>query len=287
MQNTNDHNKAIPVENLDVHVINSCNLKCFGCNHLTDYGYGGAFAAKELVEWIRPWKERLYFKRINLLGGEPLLNSNLKEICINYRKMFPPDQTKLRIVTNGILIKKCLWIKELIQKYQVHFLVSPHVITAGATNDARIGQVKEGLALLEKWAANTPGRIETRWAGPVDVKKRLNFQVFYQGSGKNIKPFEHNDMAGSKKHCTCKTLQLYKSRLYKCAPIAYIKEVLKKIGKANDPDWKPYLKYEPLAPDCSAAELKHFMMQQPLPDWTCKMCPPFANVIKSEEREIY
>jgi len=279
-------NKPISVENLDVHVINSCNLKCFGCNHLADYGYGGPFAAEEIVQWIRPWKKRLYFKRINLLGGEPLLNPDLKDICMAYRKFFPAQETKLRIVTNGILIKKCLWLKELIQEHHVHIQLSPHVLTAKATRARHIAQVKEGLSLLEKWAAGAPNRIETKWAAPVDVKKRLNFQVFYQGSGNNIKPFEHGDIVGSKKHCTCKTLQLYKSHLYKCAPIAYIKEVLSKIGRANDPDWEPYLKYKPLYPECSSAELKQFMEQQPLPEWTCKMCPPFSNVILSEEREI-
>jgi hypothetical protein len=284
--NTGDHNKRMIVENLDVHVINSCNLKCFGCNHLTDYGYGGPFKAEELVEWIRPWKDRLYLKRINLLGGEPLLNSDLKNICIGFRKFFPPSETKLRIVTNGILIKKCLWLKDLIQNYHVHIQVSPHVLTAKTTGDKRTAQVKAGLALLEKWAADTPRRIETRWAAPVDVKKKLNFQIFYQGSGNDIKPFEHDDIAASKKHCTCKTLQLYRHRLYKCAPIAYIGEVLEKMGRANDADWAPYLKYEPLSPECSDAELKHFMKQQPLPEWTCKMCPPFANVILSEERKI-
>lgn len=285
--NKKDHNKPIFVENLDVHVINSCNLKCFGCNHLTDYGYGGPFTANELIQWIRPWKNRLSFKRINLLGGEPLLNPYLKEICIAYRKFFSPKETKLRIITNGILIKKCPWLKELIQKYHIHIQVSLHVSTGKTTHEKLMAQAREGLTRLEKWAANTPSRIEARWADPVDIKKKLNFQVFYQGSGNDIKPFEHNEIAESKKHCTCKTLQLYKRHLYKCAPIAYIKEVLEKIGRANDPDWEPYLNYIPLSPGCSDAELKRFMQQQPLPEWTCKMCPPFSNVILSEEREIF
>ncbi len=285
--NKKDHNKPIFVENLDVHVINSCNLKCFGCNHLTDYGYGGPFTANELIQWIRPWKNRLSFKRINLLGGEPLLNPYLKEICIAYRKFFSPKETKLRIITNGILIKKCPWLKELIQKYHIHIQVSLHVSTGKTTHEKLMAQAREGLTRLEKWAANTPSRIETTWADPVDIKKKLNFQVFYQGSGNDIKPFEHNEIAESKKHCTCKTLQLYKGHLYKCAPIAYIKEVLEKIGRANDPDWEPYLNYIPLSPGCSDAELKRFMQQQPLPEWTCKMCPPFSNVILSKEREIF
>jgi hypothetical protein len=59
----------------------------------------------------------------------------------------------------------------LIQEYHVHIQVSPHVLTARATDDKHIGQVKEGLALLEKWAANTPSQIETKWAAPIDVIK--------------------------------------------------------------------------------------------------------------------
>jgi hypothetical protein len=54
----------------------------------------------------------------------------------------------------------------------------------------------------------------------------------------------------------------------------------------NDPGWKPYLNYEPLTPDCSDNELVDFMKMQPQPEWTCKMCPPYANVILSGEREI-
>ena len=284
--NMNTHDNPILVNNVDIHVINACNLKCYGCNHLADFGYGGPFAANELLEWIKPWKERLYFKRISLMGGEPLLNPHLKDICIGYRKFFPPDETKLRIITNGIQIIKCPWLKELIQEYHVHVQASLHVLNGKRINEKLIHQVKEGLALLEKWAEDTPNRVETNWGPQVDSKEKLNFQVFYKAAGNDIKPFDHDDIAESKKHCTCKTVQLYKSRLYKCAPVAYISEVLKKIGKENDPDWQPYLNYEPLAPDCTDDELKRFMEKQPQPEWTCRMCPPYSNVTLYKEREI-
>jgi len=283
----NTHDNPILVNNVDIHVINSCNLKCFGCNHLADFGYGGPFTANELLEWIKPWEDRLYFKRISLMGGEPLLNPQLKEICIGYRKRFPPEKTKLRIITNGIQIVKCPWLKELIQEYHVHVQASLHVLNGKRINEKLIHQVKEGLTLLEKWAEDTPNRVETNWGPLVDSKKKLNFQVFYQGAGNDIKPFDHDDIAESKKHCTCKTVQLYKSRLYKCAPVAYIGEVLKKIGKENDPDWQPYLNYEPLPPDCTDDELKRFMEKQPQPEWTCRMCPPYPNVVLSKDREIF
>ena len=281
-----DNVSHILVNNVDVHVINSCNLHCHGCNHLTNYGYGGPFTAEELIDWIEPWKDRLYFKRISLMGGEPLLNPDLKDICIAYRRLFPQKETKLRVITNGILITKCPWLKELIQEYYVHIQVSLHVFTGKTKNEKLIKKVKEGLALLEKWAGDTVRPADNKWGPYVEAKQKLNFQVFYQGAGTQIKPFQHNDIIGSKKHCTCPTLQLYKSNLYKCAPIAYIGEVLGRFGMENDPDWQPYLDYEPLTPDCSDDELINFMQKQPQPEWTCKMCPPYANVILSEEREI-
>ena len=284
--NMNSHTDPILVNNVDIHVINSCNLKCLGCNHLADFGYGGPFTAEELIAWITPWKERLDFKRISLMGGEPLLNPQLKNICIGYRNLFPPKKTKLRIITNGIQIIKCPWLKELIQEYHVHVQASLHVLNGKRLNEKLIHQVTEGLTLLEKWAEDTPNRVETNWGPLVDSKEKLNFQVFYQGAGNDIKPFDHDDIAESKRHCTCKTVQLYKFRLYKCAPVAYIGEVLKKIGKENDPDWQPYLNYEPLPPDCSDDELKRFMEKQPSPEWTCRMCPPHSNVVLSKEREI-
>jgi hypothetical protein len=253
---------------------------------LADYGYGGPFNTEELVDWIKPWKDRLFFKRISLLGGEPLLNPHLREICIAYRNLFPHEETKLRIITNGILIKKCGWLEELIRTYHIHLQVSLHVLTGKTKNAELAAQVKEGLALLETWAAHTPRPAETRWAPPVGTKQKLHFQIFYQGEGSRIKPFHHDNIAESKKHCTCETLQLYKGNLYKCAPIAYIGDVLKKLGRENDPDWQPYVNYEPLRPDCSHEQLLHFMKQQPLPEWTCTMCPPYANVILSDEREI-
>jgi organic radical activating enzyme len=105
------HFKPLVVSNLDVHVVNSCNLPCHGCNHLANYGYDELFAENELVDWIEPWKNRLQFKRISLSGGEPLLNPNLKDICIAFRRLFPSEGTKLRITTNGILITKSPWLR--------------------------------------------------------------------------------------------------------------------------------------------------------------------------------
>ena len=274
------------LEKLDVHVIDSCNLYCHGCNHLTNYNYGGPFTVDDLVSWITPWKDRVYIKRISLLGGEPLLNPHLKEICIAYRKFFPSKETKLTVITNGILVQKCPWLEELIKEQNVHVMVSLHVTAGKTKNERLISQAKEGLALLGKWSENALPVPDANWAPYMDVKEKPNFQVFYQGAGKNIRPFDENDIVQSKKYCTCNTIQLYKSNLYKCAPIAYIGEALKKLGIQHRPEWQPYLTYEPLEPSCSVEELHSFLENQPDPEWICGMCPPFSNVLSSKDRKI-
>ncbi len=284
--NDKKHPRLIHVNNVDIHVINSCNLRCDGCNHLSNYGYRGVFSAKDLVDWILPWKDRLFFNRISLLGGEPLLNPALKDICIAYRKLFPENETKLRVITNGLLITKRPWLKELIQEYGVHIQLSLHVLNGKKKNDEIIARVKEGVDLLEKWSAETPRPADYKWGRPIDSKEKLNFQIFYKGMGADIKPFDHDDVAAAKKHCTCKTLQLYKHKLYKCAPIAYIGEALETIGQSDAPDWRPYLDYTPMSPDRSDEELADFMEKQPKPDWPCRMCAPYSNVLLSEDREI-
>jgi organic radical activating enzyme len=286
MKKANHFNPLI-VSNLDVHVINSCNLRCHGCNHLANYGYGGSFTENELVDWIAPWKNRLQFQRISLLGGEPLLNPHLKNICVAYRRLFPSQETKLRITTNGILIKECPWLKELIQDYNIHVQVSLHVLNGEKKYPKLIAAVRQGMKLIEKWAEETRGPVESKWGAAVDSKKKLNFQVFYQGAGRHIKPFKHDNMVESKKHCTCETLQLYRHNLYKCAPIAYLGQALRKIGAEHDPDWQPYLNYQPLASDCSDVDLNCFMRKQPQAEWTCKMCPPHSNVILSKQRQLF
>jgi hypothetical protein len=222
----------------------------------------------------------------------PLLINNVDVHGINscnlYRlpEAFSPkkDQTPRHHQWN--IDKKMPLVKGADSKTHIHVQVSLHVFTGKTKSEKLINHVKEGLALLEKWAGDAVRPADTKWGPYVKAKEKLNFQVFYQGAGTQIKPFQHDDVTESKKHCTCPTLQLYKSNLYKCAPIAYIGEVLEKFGMENDPDWQPYLRYEPLTPDCSDDELVNSMKKQPQPEWTCKMCPPYANVILSEEREI-
>ena len=109
---------------LDVHVANRCNLNCDGCNHWSNYGFKEVFSAKTLYEWAEPWSKIVNPERVNLLGGEPLLNKQCSEIVSNYRKLFP--ETTLKLFTNGFLLSKQLWLKKTLEINNCVLVVTLH-----------------------------------------------------------------------------------------------------------------------------------------------------------------
>ena len=66
-----------------------------------------------------------------------------------------------------------------------------------------------------------------------------------------MQPYNDNNIKESFKQCIVKnSLQLYKYNLWKCPPIAYLDDVLKKFNLKDDNKWKPYLEYEGLSANC-------------------------------------
>ena len=87
-------------------VTDYCNLKCKRCGHfsnlVTECNY---LDINEFEEYLVQLRKRFkVVARIELLGGEPLLNLKLELYIALTRKYFP--ETQIVIVTNGLLILK-------------------------------------------------------------------------------------------------------------------------------------------------------------------------------------
>jgi hypothetical protein len=119
---------------LDVHVANKCNLHCDGCNHWSNYNFSEVFTNNTLEEWAIPWSKRLNPERINLLGGEPFLNKECKEIVYTYgynakpykdndkRKSWEECVSKNSIQLYNGLLHKCgpiTYLKDFLKKYNL------------------------------------------------------------------------------------------------------------------------------------------------------------------------
>ena len=92
------------IEQLDIHLVEHCNMACYGCLHFSQLAEKKFLDfntfIKDIEQLSRITSGNIY--RIHLLGGEPLLNKNCSDYFYIVRKYFP--DTVLRLFTNGILL---------------------------------------------------------------------------------------------------------------------------------------------------------------------------------------
>lgn len=90
-------------KNLEINVVDHCNLDCVGCSHYAPFMARWfenpdrlACALSELWKFYRT-------PLVKLLGGEPLLHPNINDIIAVVKKL---TTARLRLVTNGKLLKR-------------------------------------------------------------------------------------------------------------------------------------------------------------------------------------
>jgi hypothetical protein len=93
--------------NFVVSLVEHCNLKCWGCDHLSPLAEESFLDVKEFerdMERLAELTAGTGVGQINLMGGEPLLHPEVEEFAKITRKFFP--ETRVQITTNGLLLKK-------------------------------------------------------------------------------------------------------------------------------------------------------------------------------------
>lgn len=92
------------IGSLDIELVGECNLNCKSCSHFSPIAESEKLSMEEFeadlgqLRKIMPDKIR----KINLLGGEPLLHEQIECFMKLSRKYFP--DIEIYIVTNGILL---------------------------------------------------------------------------------------------------------------------------------------------------------------------------------------
>ncbi len=100
------HLKPKPVLRVELHVSETCNLNCRMCSHFSCIAkpefLEPAVLERDMKRLAELYDNGVY--QIKLLGGEPLLNPKLPELCHIVRRHFP--DAHLVITTNGTLLPK-------------------------------------------------------------------------------------------------------------------------------------------------------------------------------------
>ena len=153
------------LDRLELHINDHCNLRCSNCSMLAGLVHDITNADVELTRQSL-LKLRSVFSHIieiDIFGGEPLLNPNLKMYCGFLRELFP--DAVIFIVTNGI--KLCTLNHDILRSIQTnHIQLS---ITYYPIFDEYIEQA---MQLCQEWSISF-----------VILQKRVNFLNLYDFSG--------------------------------------------------------------------------------------------------------
>ncbi len=266
---------------VNVHIHHRCNLACEGCNHFSDLtdkntpDVNGVQFLKDIESIAKNINVRYH---LAILGGEPLLRRDFRQLFEKALKILRQhnfDTTKVHLITNGLLLHKHLYLKDLMEEYGFSLKVSFHPNRYSKTKDVLIKNLKKASdVLIKKNKLHSRVRI---WRPHVWKKQ-------YAEKDNKIYPFFSKDIEASYSNCSCPYSQVMDGKIYKCAPIAYLPFALKKTGQYNDKFWQPYLKYKP-ADVTSKHELVEFFKTHKRAEKICSMCPAKDNWIQKRDRK--
>lgn len=177
---------------LETNVMDSCNLKCKGCTHFANlFDENSSTVFEEFVNDITQVAKKSYVVQLRLLGGEPLLNTDLYKFVEASRKILP--YADIAVVTNGLLIPdQDAVLFETMRSNDVGFLISKYKPTM---------QKKDAIE---------------------EILNRYNVDYYFEREiidqfGRSLSMTGNSDTALSQEACIsigCRFLR--KGRLYKC-----------------------------------------------------------------------
>lgn len=132
-----EHWGDTPFPQVEMHIMDSCNLNCIGCTHFSPIFEDKIPDFEETIRNVKLLKKKTKsIVRFYILGGEPLLNPNWDEYCCKIRELLP--YTEIVLVTNGLLITKVPEDKwEIIKKLNIRISISEYEPTHKMIHEIR------------------------------------------------------------------------------------------------------------------------------------------------------
>ena len=200
---------------IDIHLVDHCNLNCKGCNHYAPIADPNFCDTDKVIENLGKLRQKgilRFVDIINLIGGEPLLNPYINDIIEKAGKILKNGKTRLRIITNGVLLPKMnesFW--NMVLNYNVIISVTRYPINFNYEEVEKLCKRK---------------KVEFEIFGNRDDKD--GFSLF------RLKQTDHipdsKELTENYNKCFFQCLQLADSKLYICPPSAYHKILNKKFN---------------------------------------------------------
>jgi len=254
----NKDTSLLSVPHLEWHVTHSCNFTCQGCGHYTNDGYKQNITLQTLKDWYLLWNKRIRPWELSMLGGEPLLNSDIVNIIYMTKEVWDiQEDQEFEIVSNGFLFDRVDGLVKAMKDTNCMLSITKH------SNDQNY------LKLYDK---------SIKFIEESGVRYRIydmtsDWLLSYTGYGKTIEPICSDDYVSSWNNCPTgqENFTLEDGKIYKCSSLAYLPMQKKKYGDILSHKWNPYLKYRPLLSSDSQLDVLEFFTKTAEP--VCSMCP--------------
>ena len=234
----------------------------------------GHVFVQEGMNWLKEWANKILPGQVTVTGGEPTLNPDLVLWLQLIRDTWPSAHVVIH--SNGSDLKHSRIIPALTTIGNCTLVLTCHHHT-----------INVGYALFEKEMINEIQK-DGAWQKthtPVEsvaltmqkqtaVIKVVTQNVYtrpYHGSGLTMRPWKSKDPTISHSMCaTPKHPVMYKNRLYKCLPIANLRDTLAMHKLDDNAAWWDYLQYKGYGPDDN---LEEFFQDLGQPNANiCTMC---------------
>ena len=258
-----------------------CNLSCLGCTNYSDIKHSGYVSWNEGKKQIESWLARLHINDFGIMGGEPLINPEVREWLIGVRELLPDSQ--IRFTTNGELLYKNFDILELAHDIgNVVFKVTVH------RNNQVLEDTIEKIFDLYKWEpVDEYGikRFKTTNNLRFQINRPTTFLKTYKNSYENMEPYDSNPTDAFKICVQQQCPLLYNGRIYKCSTSGLLESTLEKFNWPNKDKWAPYLD-SGIGPHDSNSTITEFISNFGKPEKLCRQCPSKGNSVLDHYKTV-
>jgi sulfatase maturation enzyme AslB (radical SAM superfamily) len=249
-------------------IISACNLACQGCTTFSDLKHQGYIPWATAKSWLESWRNRLYFDAIGIIGGEPLMNPDIREYILGIRELFP--STQIRFVTNGLLLNKHFDVVDLLDSVGNSVLkISYHV------NDDTLDQTIDKIMSHSQWKPIREFGID-RMVSPTGMRFQIarpeKFLKTFRNNYDNMMPHANNPVDAFEICVQKRCPMLLDGRIWKCGTLALTPRILERMGFPNRDSWQSFIDAG-LGVDCEDAELQKFVGNFGKPHAKCAQCP--------------